>query len=77
MSISTFTWAYIAKVKNRKKLSDYFVDNKFSRIRKEETMILESDGDIVWIMGERLDDRFRITESTRMVLRIEMNDPTE
>lgn len=64
-------------MKNRKKLSDYFVDNKFSRIRKEETMILESDGDIVWIMGERLDDRFRVTESTRTVLRIEMNDPTE
>ena len=64
-------------MKNRKKLSDYFVDNKFSRIRKEETMILESDGDIVWVMGERLDDRFRVTESTRTVLRIEMNDPSE
>lgn len=61
---------------NRKKLSDYFVDNKFSRIKKEETMILESDGDIVWVMGERLDNRFRVTESTRTVLRIEMNDPS-
>jgi tRNA(Ile)-lysidine synthase len=64
-------------MKNRKKLSDYFVDNKFSRIRKEETMILESDGDIVWVMGERLDDRFSVSESTRTVLRIEMNDPSE
>ncbi|MDX9945857.1 MAG: tRNA lysidine(34) synthetase TilS [Bacteroidales bacterium] len=64
-------------MKNRKKLSDHFVDNKFSRIRKEETMILESDGDIVWVMGERLDDRFRVTDSTRTVLRIEMNDPSE
>ncbi len=64
-------------MKSRKKLSDYFIDNKFSRIRKEETMILESDGDIVWVMGERLDDRFRVTESTKTVLRIEMNDPSE
>ncbi len=61
-------------MKNRKKLSDYFVDNKFSRIKKEETMILESDGDIVWIMGERLDDRFRVTESTKNILRIDMTD---
>ncbi|MBN2666135.1 MAG: tRNA lysidine(34) synthetase TilS, partial [Bacteroidales bacterium] len=64
-------------MKSRKKLSDYFVDNKFSRIKKEETMILESDGDIVWVMGERLDDRFRVTESTKTVLRIEMNDPSK
>ncbi|MFZ2340606.1 MAG: tRNA lysidine(34) synthetase TilS [Bacteroidales bacterium] len=64
-------------MKNRKKLSDYFVDNKISRIRKEETMILESDGDIVWVMGERLDDRFRVTGSTRTVLTIEMNDSSE
>lgn len=64
-------------MKNRKKLSDYFVDNKFSRIKKEETMILESDGDIVWVMGERLDNRFRVTESTRTVLRVEMNDLSE
>lgn len=64
-------------MKNRKKLSDYFVDNKFSRIKKEETIVLESHGDIVWIMGERLDDRFRVTRSTRTVLRIEMNDPSQ
>ena len=37
-------------------------------------MILESDGDIVWIMGERLDDRFRVTESTKNILRIDMTD---
>ena len=61
-------------MKNRKKLSDYFVDNKFSRIKKEETIVLESHGDIVWIMGERLDDRFRVTESTKNILRIDMTD---
>lgn len=58
----------------RKKLSDFFVDRKYSRLQKEETMILESAGKIVWVMGDRLDDRFKITESTTTVLLIELSD---
>lgn len=68
---------YPLGMKSRKKLSDYFIDNKFSRIRKEETLILESDGEIVWVLGERLDDRFRVTESTKTVLTIKLNDLDE
>jgi hypothetical protein len=37
-------------------------------------MILESAGKIVWVMGDRLDDRFKITESTTTVLLIELSD---
>lgn len=59
----------------RKKLSDYFTDRKYSRLQKEEALILESEGKIVWVMGERLDNRFRVTESTTTVLIIELNDP--
>ena len=55
-------------MKHRKKLSDYFIDSKFSRLEKEKTMILESGGKIVWIIGERIDNRFRITKSTRKAL---------
>jgi len=55
----------------RKKLSDYFIDRKFPVTKKESTMVLESDGNIVWIVGERLDNRFRIRQSTSKVIRIE------
>ena len=51
-----------------KKLSDFFVDNKISVPEKERTWILASGKKIVWIMGHRIDHRFRITETTTRVL---------
>ena len=56
----------------KKKLSDYFIDSKYSLLKKEKTLILESAGDIVWIIGERLDERFKVKESTTAVLMIEL-----
>jgi len=60
---------------SRKKLSDYFTDRKFSRIAKEDAWIMESAGHIVWIIGERIDNRFRITGSTREALIIKIKNP--
>jgi tRNA(Ile)-lysidine synthase len=58
-------------MKKKKKLSDYFIDRKFSRIDKEKALIIESEGRIVWIIGERIDNRFRITDKTNRGLIIE------
>lgn len=55
-------------MKGKKKLSDYFIDKKYSRIKKERIFILEFSGEIAWIIGERIDDRFRITDSTNKAL---------
>jgi tRNA(Ile)-lysidine synthase len=53
-----------------KKLSDFFVDHKISRIDKENTWLLLSGQDIIWIIGHRIDHRYRITSRTRQVLMI-------
>ncbi len=58
-------------MKQPKKLSDYFIDRKYSVPDKEKALILESGGEIVWIVGERIDDRFRVDESTSLILRLE------
>jgi tRNA(Ile)-lysidine synthase len=57
-------------MKGKKKLSDYFIDNSFSEEQKKSTLILVNDEDIVWILGERADDRFKIDEKTKRVLEL-------
>lgn len=56
--------------RSRKKLSDFFTDLKFSAKQKKECLILQSDKDIVWVVGHRLDDRYKITPRTRRALKI-------
>ncbi len=56
----------------KKKLSDFFIDNKFSLLKKEQTYLLLSGENVVWIIGERLDNRFKITSQTKKVLKIEV-----
>ena len=60
-------WFVPFGMKGRKKLSDFFSDNKFSIFEKEETWVLLSGDDIVWIVGHRADNRFRITDATKRV----------
>ncbi len=59
-------------MKGSKKLSDYFTDNKFSLIDKEECWILCSGEDIIWIIGHRSDDRYKIDTKTSNVLQIKL-----
>ncbi len=55
-------------MKGSKLLSDFFVDQKFTEIQKEQVLLLVSaDGDIVWIVGYRIDDRYKVTNSTKML----------
>jgi len=51
-------------MKHRKKVSDFFVDLKISRTKKMKIPIVESGGNIVWVAGCRIDDRFKITPAS-------------
>jgi tRNA(Ile)-lysidine synthase len=54
----------------RKKLSDFFTDLKFSGVDKEKAWILCSGENIVWIIGHRIDERYKITPGTKRILKI-------
>ncbi|MBW6459249.1 MAG: tRNA lysidine(34) synthetase TilS [Bacteroidales bacterium] len=57
----------------RKKISDFFTDQKYSIPEKEKSWLLCSGPDIVWIIGHRIDDRYKITGETERVLEIDLN----
>lgn len=54
----------------RKKVSDFLIDAKVSGPEKARQFVLLSDEQIVWLVGRRIDDRYRLTPETENVLRI-------
>ena len=50
-------------------LQDFFTHRKLSRPEKEQVWILESAGEICWVVGMRLDERFKVTKNTQQFLR--------
>lgn len=53
-----------------KKLSDFFKDQKMSLFGKKATWILESKEHIVWVVGYRMDDRYKVEEGTEKKIKI-------
>lgn len=59
-------------MKGSQKLSDYWVNRKVPVPEKDKKWLLCRGDDILWIVGERIDDRFRVTPETRTILRINL-----
>ena len=56
-----------------KKLSDFFIDEKYSIPEKENAWILASGNKVVWVVGKRMDDRFKIDQNTRNIFRVSVS----
>lgn len=63
---------YPSGMNGKKKLSKYFKDEKYSLLDKENQWLLCSDDQIVWVIGKRADNRFRATETTQQIIKIEV-----
>jgi tRNA(Ile)-lysidine synthase len=63
-------WFYPLGMNAKKKLSDFMIDTKIPLNLKEKVYVLMSGDDIVWVMGHRIDHRFRVTDDTRQVFEI-------
>ncbi len=65
---------YPLGMKGRKKISDLLIDMKIPLPEKENIYVLDMQDTIMWVMGLRIDDRFKVTETTDEVLIIQKRE---
>ena len=61
---------YPLGMQGKKKLSDLFTDLKLSLLEKENTWLLCQNDEIIWVLDRRLDNRFKVTEHTKKIIKI-------
>jgi len=61
---------YPLGMKNSKKVSDFLSEQKIESHKKKEQLVLTNSGKIVWIVGIRIDNRYKITKKTKKVVKL-------
>ena len=57
-------------MKGSKKLSDYFIDKKLNNYEKKRQLVLTADDEIIWLCGDRISDKVKITNKTSEILEL-------
>lgn len=57
----------------RKKVSDFLIDKKIPLTVKRKLMVLESGKEIVWVVGQRIDNRYKVTGKTTRMLCVSLS----
>lgn len=55
-----------------KKISDFLINQKLNRFEKENIWLMLSKNEVVWVIGQRLDDRYKINPETKKILKLEL-----
>jgi tRNA(Ile)-lysidine synthase len=59
-------------MKGKKLLSDFFIDEKINEFDKKQIPLLCDNDRIMWISGYRLDERYKVTDATQKILRVDI-----